>query len=76
MLSTKTLLNHTDFTIPFLVHTHASDKQLGDVISQNDKTIALFLRKVSNPQHNYTTIEKEIILILECLNKLYGIIFG
>ena len=76
MVSAENLLKYTGGINPFTLHIDASDKQLGDVISQNDKTIALFLRKVSNPQHNYTTIEKEIILILECLNKLYGIIFG
>ena len=58
MVSAKTLLNHPDWTIPLPVHTYASYKQLGAVISQNDKIIAFFLKKVSNPQHNYTTIEK------------------
>ena len=45
MVSAKTLLNHPDWIIPFPVHTYASDKQLGAVISQNDKTIAFFLKK-------------------------------
>ena len=38
MVSVKTLLNHHDWTIPFPVHTYASDKQLGAIISQNYKT--------------------------------------
>ena len=58
MVSAKTLLNHPDWKIPFPVHTYATYNQLGAVISQNDKIIAFFLKKVSNPQHNYTTIEK------------------
>ena len=34
---TETLLNYPYWTIPFTVHTDASDKQLGAVISQNNK---------------------------------------
>ena len=76
MVSAKTLMNHPDWKIPFPVHTYAFDKQFGAVISQNDKAIAFFLKKGSNPHHNYTTIDKELIFILEWLNKFYGIIFG
>ena len=76
MVSAKTLLNNPDWTIPFPVHTDVSDKQLGVVISQNDKHISFFMIKVSNPQNNYNAIDKEHILVVECLNQLYGIIFG
>ena len=58
MVSSKTLLNHPDWAIMFTLYTYASNKHLSTVISQDDKTITLFLRKVSKPQHNYTTIEK------------------
>ena len=39
MVSEETILNYPDWTVvPFLdVHTEASDKQLGAVISQNNK---------------------------------------
>ena len=40
MVFVETLLNYTDCTIPFDVYTNASDKQLGDIISQNNKCIA------------------------------------
>ena len=42
MVSADTLLSYTDWTINFTIHTHASDKQLGDFISQNNKTIVFF----------------------------------
>ena len=54
----ETLLNYTDWTIPFTIYTDSSGKQLGGVISQNDQPTALFLRKLSKPQHNYTITEK------------------
>ena len=61
MVSTENLLNYNYWEIPFTLHTGASDKQLGDVIRKNGKPIALFSGKLSNPQCNYTTIEKELL---------------
>ena len=58
MVSAETLLNYPDWTINLTLHTYDSDKQLGAVISQNDKPIDLFSRKLSNTQNNYTTTEK------------------
>ena len=54
----------------------AYNKLLGGVISQNNKPIALFSSKLSNPKRNYTTTEKELLAIVECLKQFQGIIFG
>ena len=58
MVSAKTLLSYPDWNIPFMVHTYDSDKELGDVISQNNKPISLSSRILINPQRNYTTNNK------------------
>ena len=76
MVSAETLLTYPDWTIPFTIHTDASDKQLGAVISQNDKPIAFFSRRLSKAQLNYTTTEKELLSIVECLKQFRGILFG
>ena len=39
MVFDETLLSYPDCTTPFTVHTDASDKQLGSVISHNNKDI-------------------------------------
>ena len=39
MVSAEAVLNYPDWTIPFTVNTDASDKQLGAVSSQNNKSI-------------------------------------
>ena len=76
MVSAETLLSYPDWKLLFTVHTDASDKQLGAVISQNNKPIAVFSRKLIKPQRNYTTNKKELIVIVECLKQFRGIIFG
>ena len=39
MVSDDNLLSYTYWKIPFTVHTDASDKQLGDIISHNNQPI-------------------------------------
>ena len=60
----------------FEVHTDASDKQLSAIISQNNKPIAFFSRRLSKSQQNYTTTEKELLSIVECLKQFRNILFG
>ena len=54
-LARETLLSYPDFNKPFHIHTDASKVQLGAVISQNDKPIAFYSRKLRPEQTRYTT---------------------
>ena len=45
------------------------------VISQNNKPIVFFYRKLIKPQRNYTKTEKKLLAIVECLKQFPGIIF-
>ena len=65
IVSAETLLRFTDWKLTLTVHTDASDKQLGAVISTNNKPIAFFSRGLSKPQHNYTATEKTLLAIVE-----------
>ena len=76
MVSAETLLSYPDWKLPLTVHTDDYDKQLGAVISQNNRPIAFLSRKLGKPQRNYTTTEKELLAIVECLKQFRGIIFG
>ena len=49
MVSSETLMNYSDWEIPFTVHTYSSDKQLGTVISQDNKPIYLLFRILVKP---------------------------
>jgi hypothetical protein len=76
MVARETLLNYPDWSKPFEIHTDASDRQLGAVISQKGKPIAFFICRLLKAQRNYTTTEKELLSIVECLKQFRGILFG
>ena len=76
MICKETLLIYPDWNKPFDIHTDASDYQLGAVISQEGKPIAFFSRKLNNAQKNYTTTEKELLSIVECIKEFRNILFG
>ena len=76
MFCKETLLTYPDWNKPFDIHTDASDFQLGAVISQEGKPIAFFSRKLNSAQKNYTTTEKELLSIVECVKEFRNILFG
>jgi hypothetical protein len=63
----EVLLTFPDFSKHFHIYTDASDKQLGAVITQDDKHIAFYSRKLNSAQQIYTTGEQELLSIVENL---------
>ena len=76
MVSVEILLSYPECTVPFTYHTDASNKQLGYVISQNNKHIAFLSIILIKTQQNHTTTEKELLAIVGCFNQFPGILFG
>ena len=72
----ETLLSYPDFNLPFEIHTNASHTQLGAVISQNNKPIAFYSRKLQPAQRRYTTTECELLSIIETLKEFKNILLG
>ena len=76
IISRKTLLSYPDFDKLFDIHTDASDLQLGAVISQNNKPITFYSRKLNPAQTRYTKTEKELLAIIETLKEFKNILLG
>jgi len=76
MISKETLLTFPKFNEPFHVHADASKYQLGAVISQNNKPIGFYSRKLNSAQINYTTGERELLSIVETLKAYRNILLG
>lgn len=76
IIARETLLVYPDFNMPFIIHTDASHFQLGAVISQNNKPIAFYSRKLNPAQTRYTTTERELLSIVETLKEFRNILLG
>ncbi len=51
----ETVLANPDFSKPFEIYTDASSMQLGAVITQGNRPIAFFSRKLSETQQKYSS---------------------
>ena len=65
-----------DFTKTFVIYTGASKRQLCAVITQDNRPIAFFSRKLSGPQQKYSIIELELLSIVETLKEFRGMLCG
>jgi hypothetical protein len=59
-----------------LRYTDASTLQLGAVITQEDRPIAFFSRKLSGAQSKYTITKLELLAIVETLKEFNGMLWG
>jgi hypothetical protein len=76
IICTEVMLTFPDSSKPFHVYTDASNKQLGAIITLDEKPIAFYSRKLNSAQQRYTTGEQELLSIVETLRELRNIILG
>ncbi len=69
-------LAYPDFIKPFDIYTNASTKQLGAIITQDNRPIAFFSRKLSGAQSKFTVTELELLAIVETLKEFKGMLWG
>ena len=61
------VLAYPDYSEKFEIYTDASNSQIGSVITQRNRPLAFFSRKLSDTQKRYNTTEKELLAIVETL---------
>ena len=76
MVAQDTMVVHPNFDKPFVLHTDASNQQIGGVLSQAGKPIGYFSKKFTAAQNNYTVGEKELLGIVETLKYFKNILLG
>ena len=70
------VLAYPDYSTVFEVYTDASSTQLGSVITQNNRPLAFFSRKLSECQRKYSVTEIELLAIVETLKEFKGMLWG
>ena len=70
------VLAYPDFSKVFEIYTDASSKQLGLVITQGNRPIAFFSRKLSIMQQKYSVTKIELLAIIETLKEFKGMLWG
>jgi hypothetical protein len=58
------MLTFPYFSKPFHIYKDASDKQLGAVITQDEKLIVFYSRKLNSAQQRYSTSEQELLSVV------------
>ena len=58
------------------MYTDASSTQLGSVITQSNRPLAFFSRKLSDTQQKYSVTENELLAIVGTLKEFKGMLWG
>eukprot|EP00804_Cyclotella_cryptica_P013263 CCRYP_007025-RA/>CCRYP_007025-RA protein AED:0.37 eAED:0.69 QI:0/0/0/1/0.33/0.5/4/0/454 len=69
-------LAYPDYSQGFEIYTDSSKFQLGAVITQNNRPLAFFSRKLSQAQQKYSVTKQELLAIVETLKEFKGMLWG
>ena len=75
-ITKEVVLAYLDFSKVFVIYTDASSKQLGVVITQENRPIAFFSWKLSPAQCKYSVTKIELLAIVEILKEFKGMLCG
>ncbi len=75
-ITREVVLAYPDYSKVFEIYTNASSKQLGAVITQENRSIAFFSGKLSTTQRKYSVTKIELLAIVETLKEFKGMLWG
>ena len=76
LVSEDVMLVFPDHSKLFEIYTNASKYQIGATIKQEQLPIAYFSRKLTPTQRRYSTIEQEMLAIVEVLKEYRNFLLG
>jgi hypothetical protein len=75
-IAREVVLAYPDYSKVFEIYINASSKQLGAVITQENRPIAFFSQKLSTTQHKYSVAKIELLAIVKTLKEFKGMLWG
>jgi hypothetical protein len=76
VIAREVVLAYPDYSKVFVIYTNASSKQLGAVITQENRSIVFFSWKLSTTQHKYSVTKTELLAIVKILKEFKGMLWG
>lgn len=76
LLTNAPILAYPDFKKQFTLTTDASNVSIAGVLSQSNRPIAYYSRTLNSAEKNYSTIEKELLAILDSTKHFRPYLFG
>jgi len=76
LVTEDVMLRFPDHGIPFDIYTDASMVQIGATIKQKNLPVAYFSKKLTPTQRRYSTIEQEMLAIVEVLKEYRNFLLG
>jgi hypothetical protein len=75
-IAREVVLVYPDYSKVFEIYTDASSKQLGAVITQENRPIAFFSQKLSTTQRKYSITKIELLALVKTLKEFNGMLWG
>jgi hypothetical protein len=75
-ITREVVLAYPDYSKVFEIYTDVLSKQLGAVITQENRPIVFFSRKLSTMQHKRSVTKIEILAIVKTLKEFKGMLWG
>lgn len=76
IITNAPVLAYPDFNKQFQINTDASNVAVGAVLQQDKHLISCFSRTLNSAEQNYSTIEKELLAIVEACKHFRPYIYG
>jgi hypothetical protein len=75
-IAKEVVLAYLDYSKIFEIYTDTSSKQIGAVITQDNRSIAFFCWKLSSMQSKYSVTNIELLTIVKTLKEFKGMLWG